>query len=118
MTDDEIRIAVAKACGWHTVQQNPMYPHDRSRLAGFWGEDTTALCGIPNYPADLNACASFREHLDKREQDLFAAHLGELTGGKRIDFGAMRVDCTTAILWATARQRCEAFLKVKGLWKP
>jgi len=68
---------IATACGWHTIQQNPLYPNDPNRLAGFFGSDNSALCGVPDYLNDLNAMqravlsqgaqfiAEFQEALDK-----------------------------------------------------
>lgn len=92
MTDEEIRIKVAEACGEETV----FNLH-------------------PNYPEDLNACAEFETTLTDEEQTHYTAQLiaqcGEVARESRnLKFVRLFYQIT-----ATARQRCLAYLKTKGL---
>ena len=99
MTNHEIRIAVAKACG-RSVILCPIH-------------HSYECCGrsFPDYPNDLNACVEFEKTLTNDEQPQYFRELCP-DEWKWIDHNALPLLC-----FATARQRCEAFLRVKGLWK-
>ena len=61
---------------------------------------------VPNYPEDLNACAEFEATLTDEEWKDYGVPLGS----RDISWeGAKK------LLSATARQRCIAYLKVKGI---
>lgn len=118
MTDEEIRIKVAESLGakWHSVLTTPKI--ERLVLAFRQWTDLGAnrwdlpdgrvlSHDVPNYPEDLNACAEFEAALTDEERRSYFFHL----------FGTQRLE--DGDLWkavsATARQRCQAYLKTKGL---
>ena len=67
---------------------------------------------IQNYCADLNAMHDAEESLSHNERVNFLAHLESSVIGS--EFLALR---HWPRVHATARQRAEAFLRTKGLWK-
>lgn len=98
LTDEEVRIKVAEAMGWNKIYKGPepdnrwMSPCGRYR----------ALEEIPNYPKSLDACAEF-EGSNWQNHKAYIRNL--------IDICQTPEDAITA----TARQRCLAYLKTKGL---
>lgn len=138
MTDDEMKIAVAECCGavWKRQSCTPWNPDDDSRnvyfrrlyfiakddvrgpalLPAAFGKESIAdnHDHLPNYPADLNACAEMSAALTPDERHKQFAILYEMLGRG----ASVRQSVYLRMVDATARQRCEAFLKVKGLWKP
>lgn len=101
MTDSEINIAIARACGWKD-RPDPFYT---DKLAWTHDEGATwvSTCDLPDYCHDLNAMGQVESTLNpgeqvKMEQALLETHYWPI--------------------WrATARQRAEAFISVKGLWR-
>jgi len=112
MTDPAIRIACAEACGWKDI--NPKHGAPIGRPADWDTERDTRWFNLPDYPNDLNACAQFEATLKYEEQPVYLLHLKRVLMRTSPTQSAAEFEQTTA----TARQRCEAFLKVKGLWKP
>lgn len=100
MTNDEIRIKVAEACGWkinpakHTAKILD-WIHTESECTGYFP---------PNYPEDLNACADFEKTISPDQQNQYIMELGKVCCVRGFN-----------IVTATARQRCLAFLKTKGI---
>lgn len=106
MTDNEIRVAIAEACGYK-------YPcpscfnngyKDRWRNKG----DTGCLAenDLPDFPNDLNAIHEVCE--------------ATLTGDQKQEFAWALYKILTPgqlICLATARQQAEAFLRTVGKWK-
>lgn len=107
MTDNEINIAIAKACGW---KHKPTPP-------GYWSNDDNGM-----YPSGLHPDTNLNQNFNIPSylSDLNAMH------------GAEKVLLDVAYAWpqylellppeplkirATARQRDEAFLKTLGKWK-
>jgi len=110
VTPDEIRIAVAECCGWVRDDicdcwhlrgnKNLKAISPRFALIG----DPSLYPLLPNYPASLDACAEFEEHLnDSEEWKQYASIIG------RHDY--------RLLLKASAILKCEAFLRVKGKWR-
>jgi hypothetical protein len=97
MKPEQQRIAIAQACGWHTIA------FDRGWIEAGDGE-TQAM--IPDYLNDLNAMHEAERTMgDPQLWDEYQSYLSD----------AMR-----NIGWiyhATAAQRAEAFLKTLNLWK-
>lgn len=117
MTPERIRIKVAEAMGW----TGPFVEREWLREYGPEGEDVWGKCvgtnpqwerdQVPNYPFDLNACAEMEMALNWDEQlsteaDRYRYELTKVCGNDR-----------DLIHVATALQRCEAYLRVKGLWE-
>lgn len=125
MTPEQIRIAIAESLGWKADDTEDRHKdvihqpkgHDLLRwelvtygdepeCENVWYDRWLDCSYIPNYPNDLNACASFEQTLTEDERHAYLSKLIILPG-----FGLW----TT--ITATAHQRCEAYLKCRGLWK-
>lgn len=113
MTNNEIRIAVAEACGFKRhgpngwVMGGTFYAlneeaEDEECCGGIGGGYTP---GLPNYPQDLNACHEMEKTIIGLHDTLQYLHF----------LSPVHSEWTLAT--STARQRCEAFLQTKGLWK-
>ena len=106
MTDQEIEInvAIAEACGWKDIWVEcaavgiPPEAKSRARMESRH---------IPNYCNDLNAMHEAEKMLDKNN---FISYL------RRVIISG-HIDCLENCVFATARQRAEAFLRTKGLWR-
>lgn len=103
MTDDEIRIAIAEACGLTEYDDCPRYGFDSKGKA----------CHIPDYLNDLNAMAKAVETLGIDGED-YAHSLWMLVAANR-PYNARKAMLVLAE--ATARQRAEAFLRTIGKWR-
>lgn len=66
-------------------------------------------CLLPDYLNDLNACAEFESTLTDEESRIYSAEIVSLTLWDR------DTDTVKRILQVTARQRCLAYLKTKGI---
>ena len=111
MTDQEINIAIAAACGWKDPRQNHgVSPQNWIKLG-----DASPRSVFPNYCHDLNAMYEAMVSLNDKNLELFCYALDAVTDrdkrrSKTISWYAHREI-------ATAYQRAEAFLRCKGLWK-
>lgn len=103
MTDSEIRIAIAEACGhertdqWRSgwMKRTPEWPN------GLPGE-------LPDYPNDLNAMHEAEKTLAYHQANYYSqVALPKITKGELVN----------AQVFATARQRAEAFLRTIRKWK-
>lgn len=125
MTKDEIRIAVAEAMGWTRMDEdfNPGVhgktlftcgtslqgtpPCDKDKP-----EDDQAYEKVPNYPESLDACAEFERALTEDECVEYNSWLVSVIGP------TVRLAKSDTWTWgALPMQRCEAFLRVKSLWR-
>lgn len=97
MTDQEINIAIAEACGWTDI----ICSIDGSNvpLIGIT-PDGNPFTKIPNYCGDLNDMLDAVQHLKHRQLQSYRNELAFICGGylEAID--------------ALSRQRAEAFYKV------
>ena len=110
MKEQEQRIAIAEACGWHVSYDPPHYQGMHPVL--HQADDTPVQ--LPDYLNDLNAmheaiCSS-ELHTNNGLAFSYLNLLTEIVGGKP-DYQCM------ALIQATAAQRAEAFLKTLNLWK-
>jgi len=112
MSDQEINIAIAEACGWAEI--------DGLSAKGLMGKPPGKLCSfdyLPDYCNDLNA---MHEAVIKTFQD----------ASMQLDYSRMlifvikksspickRFFSDFDLANATARQRAEAFLRMIGKWK-
>lgn len=138
MNTNEIRVKVAELCGWkwwkHDKSETYLFCHPSRDKASLddeqfkWDQCADApdpkhfvsLSGVPNYPESLDACAEF-------ERDLRPTELWEYTQALRkelTDYWSSQArktdefrdsDWSFAFATATPLQRCQAFLKVKGI---
>jgi hypothetical protein len=93
LTDQELNIAIAEACGWTELPK---------RLGGWHAEDPRGQRrAVPYYATDLNAMHEAEEvlnkpvHMQKHAWNNYAFRLDEMTKGNAFH--------------ATARHRAEAF---------
>lgn len=113
LTDEQLRIAVAKALGWtYDRHEGGTY---RSDDPANWTWFHPTICaigcgfgGVPNYPHCLNACHEFEEALGDGQKAEYGRALFDILG---------LVERMNAWGWfdlahATARQRCVALLAV------
>ena len=104
MSDEQINIAIAEACGWRHIAFNRGWIN-----AG----DGETQCVIPDYCNDLNAMHEAEKVLNDEQWPEYRAELRNVVlGGIRMVSQWCKAD-----LHATARQRAEAFLKTIGKWK-
>lgn len=97
MKDQDINMAIAKACNIRIGRLEPP---------------------VKNYCQDLNAMYEAEKTLDRETLDLYADALICLI--HQVDSGYFsRINWGHAVelITSSARQRAEAFLRVKGLWK-
>lgn len=101
MKDQEINIAIAEVLGWKIMFEERGIPPNWKTTAV---EDAISC---PDYCHDLNA---MHEAESSIVTDQKMSYVEQLTPG--FGFSLFR-----DLVHITARQRAEAFLRVKGLWK-
>lgn len=119
MTNEQINIAIAEACGLDVIQ-NPHGSKDRPEAwkTGFFTAkaakrrriswpSSAIVKVIPDYCNDLNAMHEAEKTLDDYQYFNYCRH--HLPDTQRSEMAQGRT--------ATARQRAEAFLKTIGKWK-
>lgn len=121
MTPEAQRIAIAKALGakWYLFDSGHTWISfrdltEKPAFSGMWSAvelpiDLAKIMigdSVPDYPNDLNAC---------REMENVLGVL-ELNGQHGYRYAL--IDLVGSEYWrASAAQRCEAFLRTKGIWK-
>lgn len=110
MTDEQIRIKVAEACGWTRFESGP---YNGAPFAIEPGDTHPAhKYQVPNYPADWNACHEMVNSLDPADRVSWIGWMHRIT-----QEAGMTGWLPKRIINSTQRQWCEAFLRVKGLWE-
>lgn len=109
MTPEQMRVAIAEACGWACIENGNSMALGGMFLKGY--PPKLPIIGakdlLPDYLADLNACHEM-EALVKKDVRLYLRYgqeLIKLSGDGMFD-----------AMFSTAPQRCEAFLKCLNLW--
>lgn len=107
MSPEKQRIAIATACGWTAERVNNGFWRATNQKSGhaseMWlSERNVWSQGIPDYLNDLNACHEIEQVLNSEQSHEYYVQL------------SMKVNRPFI---ATAPQRCEAFLRVMGLWE-
>lgn len=115
MSDQEINEAIANAVGWTDVRANYQ---DTGRILGrppdARPDGLTMHREVPNFTNSLDACASFERTLEARHFNSYVNNIAEQYDAE----GYMSPEQSDfALCTATPLQRCEAFLRMKGLWK-
>lgn len=115
MTDQEINIAIAEACGW-TLDDDTVTKPDGSRYARHDGLREIPLSDIiPNYAHDLNAMHEAEKTLEsgRVHEEYYYTTLAEMLCADELaeTWAHYRV-----LIHVAARQRAEAFLKTVGKW--
>lgn len=138
MTTEQIRIAVAEEMGtaaFYAVRKEGYYyrPNahgytSRIEEAGRYSKEEARrhlmrgevmdIVPIPppDYPNDLNACAEFEATLSEKEVAFYLTKLLLVRYRTGADHG-MIACMQDKLAFATARERCEAFLRLRGKWK-
>ena len=141
MTDTEINIAIAEACGWYLARKK--FPNDKGSKSkysngyryqhkdGRWASAGTSMHGwgwcsspdaaaykLPDYCHDLNAMFVAENTLTNARKRFYVdmmikVHPLHYNPLHPSDDGNMRV---FFLLNTTARQRAEAFLRCLGRW--
>ena len=108
MSDEEIRIKIAESLGW---KWNASTDVGGKAFPECWAHDEHGfawqVADLPNYPESLDACAEFEATLTVNERLTFRNLLVRA-----------QAECPypdTYAVSATARQRCLAYLKTKGI---
>lgn len=110
ITDEEIRIKVAEACGWEVISDTlcNVKPDKNG------DPEIEPIAPLPNYPESLDACAEFEKTLTTEEQQEYFYQLNEEVGLVSPRSPAWLLEWSVfKLVTATARQRCIAFLKTK-----
>ena len=122
MTDQQINIAIAESLGWHSKSganggvkwvDKDGIGRNGGGLYGYGYNDELKLSHLPDYTSDLNACHEFENVLDLQACGEYARWLRDVVLVETKlpwDYGSF------AHIHATARQRCEAYLKTIGKW--
>jgi hypothetical protein len=94
MTNHKINVAIAEACGWTPDNRGLgwLSPH------GYYAPE-------PDYCSDLNAMHEAEKVLTDDQREVFYPR----------NLGAWQSPFN--VIYATARQRAEAFLRVMGKWE-
>lgn len=113
MTDTEINIAIAEACGWKLTPYQSASLQVRADVP-FWtdGQRFCQVEHLPDFVNDLNAMHESEKILWKK--GCATEYLTQLAKLKETEVGG---DGFMEAICATARQRAEAFLKTLSLWK-
>jgi hypothetical protein len=126
MSESEINVAIAELCGWkkaegYAIEQEVECWCDAK---GFWyptGHWVNYKAGTPPpFCTDLNAMhEAERSHIrgNEEEEDLFILKIKSTQIGEDLHDTDELATCDYFLIAnATARQRAEAFLRVKGKW--
>lgn len=114
LTDDEIRIKIAEWVGWHNIQwlSGDRVGTPPAPSGGMW-------IPLPDYLTDLNAVAQVEAEIERRGlNELYAEQVKRLVSGYNSmaffvrDGRGWYDDMEFKFITVTARQRCEAILRV------
>lgn len=118
MTDNEINVAIAEACGWTFFCVNAFNEHVYHGPNGevATSPDSDDDYQLPHYAGDLNAMHEAEKNLDFLQ---IVDYVNTLF--RKFDEGEGWEDSSTHLVFfpficAPARQRAEAFLRVTGRW--
>lgn len=107
MTNEEINIAIAEACGWKLYQKEGELPWLHPNGKDYYRK-------IPNYIGDLNAIHEAETYMSSKLWNGYFNKLYKIvfnTPDQPEHINNWR------IINATAAQRAEAFLRTIGKWK-
>jgi len=115
MTDTEINEAIARECGWK--QEHPPLQVSFGAVPTGWPESKVWWYHhqLPNYCHSLDQMHEAEKTLSISETEHFMETILDVINIPRTCYGTARAAFLTC--HATARQRAEAFLRTKGLWK-
>jgi hypothetical protein len=103
MTNEQINIAIAEACGWQFVTYKETFAKPPN------GGPCQYKEGIPNYCKDLNAMHEAEKTLTKEQVRVYSDFLA---------YSPHESCWASCTIWhQTSRQRAEAFMKTIGKWE-
>ena len=113
MTPEEINKAIADCLGYKWGPKGDKW----GPLVHPWIDPKGGRTPfIPDFFSDLNACAEMERTLrSKEDEEEYAMQISGLFPEEFCDLGGTH-EWIWAIARLTAPQRCEAFLRTKGLW--
>lgn len=110
MSDQEINIAIAEACGWTEVTDNRKF---HQCPTGFPPNSEGTLAYVSDYCGDLNAMREAEKVLTEKQIRSYAFTLAQvLDTTPTVD-----LDDQFLNIHAPAQKRAEAFLRTIGKWK-
>jgi len=103
--------AIAEKCGWESYHRSFIGVGSME----CWKCSTLTRYNLPpHYYSDLNACAEMEATLAKDNLENYCQTIVELV---LPELPRPTYKIRRALVFATASQRCEAFLRVHGLWE-
>lgn len=121
MNPEQQRIALAEACGWEYVYNDPerypywLAPKGDCRYGNLLDANLFPKA-FPNYLNDLNAMRDAEQQLwemDWSFRTIFNDHLANIIKRRKVNRNEWDAE---TLLDATAAQRAEAFLRTIGKW--
>jgi len=109
MTDEQINIAIAEACGWTDCEYVESLGLCKGRNRYLMPQYETGHSIIPNYAGCLNAMHETEKTLNPIKAAEYARMLTSTAWQSE--------QPVFAPMTATARQRAEAFLRTLGKWE-
>ena len=116
MTDEEINIKIAEACGWedrgsfdHMFPENHLYRRQLNDGSGGYEYSSQKKF---NYCGDLNAMHDAENWIIANKSSLWLFQ--DYAQNLRKNFQTLGLD---GYIHSTARQRAEAFLRTLGKWE-
>ena len=110
MTNQEINIAIAKACGWS-------YRNADDGSGEYWHNPQGKIKPddlIPSYTIDLNAMHGAEKTLTDDKEGVYEAHIYLVCD---VEPDTIFASDMRKVICATALQRAEAFLRTLNKWK-
>lgn len=111
MTQEQINIAIAKACGW--IEEEP-WLNGRSCFSYKDNSISYGIEDIPDYYNDLNAMHEAEKIIPIESRFIYTSEIVVACTGGRLFMGE---DNRIPIAFATASQKAEAFLRTLNLWQ-
>lgn len=116
MNEEEQNIAIAQACGWKKYDglNCKLYHYRCWTPPGKQGQSWRFNKVVPpDYTADLNSMHEAEKILNNSEQAEYAEMIAHVSNGRR----ALTHFTFFIGIHASAKQRAEAFLRTRNLWK-
>lgn len=132
MTPEAQRIAIAEACGYvwyafqdpdgkefaHLIRTDKNWPQRQGGVrCERPPEFESEAPNVPDYLYDLNAMADAEETISTLDIGKYVAELAKVLNEGVAQSLPVLWASAYYLIHATAKQRAEAFLKTKGLWK-
>jgi len=117
MTATEQRVAIAKWIGWSCIEDcgKPLMMHEGFAMCGYPPENPIVgkKVSLPDFLNDLNAVHEAEKMLQDKCK-YWPDYIDELS---KLFLPTIGTSVLSQMCHASAAQRCEAILKVVGLWK-